>query len=225
MHNILPYLWYETIFWVSGPAMTLGFSLRTEGMRHVPETGPALLIANHQSFLDPDLVGIAARRHLCFLSRKTLFRNKLFAWLIRSLQAVPIDHKGIGIDGIRDILEQLDAGRAVLVFPEGERTHDGQITQLRPGVALLIKKAQSPVVPVGIAGAYEAWPRQRAFPIPAPLFLPEQRGTIAVSIGRPLDGRKLAELPREKLLAELFDELKLAHQKAERLRRGRQICI
>jgi len=219
MHDVLSYLWYESFFWVSGPAMTLGFSLRTEGMRHVPKSGPALFIANHQSYLDPDLVGIAARRHLCFLARKTLFQNKVFAWLIRTLEAIPIDQEGIGIDGIRDILEQLQAGRAVLVFPEGERTHDGQIQPLRPGVSLLIKKAQAPVVPVGIAGAYDAWPRWRPFPIPAPLFLPAQKSTIALSIRPSLDGRQLAELPREKLLAELFDELKKAHDQAERLRR------
>jgi 1-acyl-sn-glycerol-3-phosphate acyltransferase len=219
MHDALSYLWYESFFWVSGPAMTLGFSLRTEGMRHIPKSGPALLIANHQSYLDPDLVGIAARRHLCFLARKTLFQNKVFAWLIRTLEAIPIDQEGIGIDGIRDILEQLQAGRAVLVFPEGERTHDGQLQPLRPGVSLLIKKAQAPVVPVGIAGAYDAWPRWRPFPIPAPLFLPAQKSTIALSIRPPLDGRQLAELPREKLLADLFDELKKAHDQAERLRR------
>jgi len=91
MHDALSYLWYESFFWVSGPAMTLGFSLRTEGMRHVPKSGPALLIANHQSYFDPDLVGIAARRHLCFLARKTLFQNKVFAWAIRTLEAIPID--------------------------------------------------------------------------------------------------------------------------------------
>jgi 1-acyl-sn-glycerol-3-phosphate acyltransferase len=219
MEDPLSYLWYETCFWSSGAAMTLGFSLRTEGMRNVPPSGPALLIANHQSFLDPDLVGLAARRHLCYLARKSLFRNKLFIWLIRSFGAVPIDQEGIGIDGIRDILEQLQAGRAVLVFPEGNRTHDGQMQPLRPGVSLLIKKAQAPVVPVGIAGAYDAWPRWRPLPIPAPLFLPEQKGTIAVSIGRPLDGRQMADLPREKLLADLFDELQKAHVRAERLRK------
>ena len=218
VEDALSYLWYETFFWVSGAAMTLGFSLRTEGMRHIPRNGPALLIANHQSFLDPDLVGLAARRHLCYLARKTLFHNRIFAWMIRSLKAVPVDQQGIGIEGMRIILEQLRMGRAVLIFPEGQRTYDGSINPPRPGVALLIKKSQAPVVPVGIAGAYQAWPRHRLFPIPAPLFLPAQRGRIAVSIGRPLDGRRLAELPREQLLDELFQELKKVHDKAQRLR-------
>jgi 1-acyl-sn-glycerol-3-phosphate acyltransferase len=217
MEDTLAYLWYETFFWLSGATMTLGFSLRTEGMRHVPKSGPALLVANHQSFLDPDLVGLAARRHLCYLARKTLFRNRVFAWAIRSLRALPIDQKGIGIEGIRDILDQLQAGRAVLVFPEGERTHDGLIHPLRPGIALLIKRSKAPVVPIGIAGAYQAWPRHRAWPIPAPLFLPAQKGRIAVSIGRPLDGHRLAELPRERLLADLLQELQKAHAKADQL--------
>jgi 1-acyl-sn-glycerol-3-phosphate acyltransferase len=220
MEDSLSYLWYETCFWITGAAMTLGFSLRTEGMRNVPPTGPALLIANHQSFLDPDLVGIAARRHLCFLARKTLFRHKLLASLIGSLHAIPIDQEGTGIEGIRKILEQLEAGRAVLVFPEAHRTADGMIQPLRPGVALLIKKAKAPVVPVGIAGAHDAWPRHRPVPTPAPLFLPAMKGTIAVSIGKPLDGRQLAELPREKLLSDLFQELQQAHQKARRLRKS-----
>jgi 1-acyl-sn-glycerol-3-phosphate acyltransferase len=217
--DTLSYLWYETFFWVSGPAMTLAFSLRTEGMRNVPRNGPALLIANHQSYFDPDLVGLAARRHLCYLARKTLFRHRVFRWLIRSLRAIPIDQEGIGIEGIRDILEQLQRGRAVLIFPEGERTHDGLIHPLRPGIALLIKKAKAPVVPVGIAGAYEAWSRHRSFPIPAPLFLPAQKGTIAVSVGQPLDGRQLAELPRERILDQLFQELQKVHHKANRLRK------
>jgi 1-acyl-sn-glycerol-3-phosphate acyltransferase len=219
MDDLLSYLWYETIFWTSGPAFTLGFSLRTEGMRNVPQTGPALLIANHQCFLDPNLVGLAARRHLRYVARKSLFKNKLFSWLIRSLQAIPIDQEGIGLEEIRNILKHIQAGRAVLVFPEGQRTYDGQLQPLRPGVALLIKKAQAPVVPVGIAGAFEAWSRHRAFPIPAPLFLPAQNGRIAVSIGPTLDGRKLAEMPRQQVLDLLFQELQKAFEKASRLRR------
>ena len=74
-------------------------------------------------------------------------------------------------------------------------------------------------MPVGIAGAYDAWPRHRPLPIPAPLFLPAGRGTLAVAIGRPLDARRLVDLPRERLLETLLGEIRLAHARAERLRR------
>jgi 1-acyl-sn-glycerol-3-phosphate acyltransferase len=219
MKHWLSHLWYEANFWAYAAGMSLGFSIRTEGMRHVPKTGPALLVANHQSFFDPALVGLAARRHLCFLARKTLFRFRALAWFIGSLNAVPIDHEGIGVEGMRTILKQLQAGQAVVVFPEGTRSSDGRLQPIRPGILLLIKRAKAPVVPVGIAGAFEAWPRWRPLPMPAPLFLPAAKGALAVSIGRPLDGAKLAELPREQLLTTLFDELSAAHQRAKRLQR------
>jgi 1-acyl-sn-glycerol-3-phosphate acyltransferase len=215
----LSYAWYEANFWAYGSGLGLGFSIRTEGMKNVPKEGPALLIANHQSFFDPALVGVAARRHLCYLARKTLFRIPAFASYIRSVNAVPVDHEGIGVEGMKAVLQQLQAGRAVVVFPEGTRTSDGALQPIRPGVVLLIKRAKAPVVPVGIAGAFEAWPRCRPLPMPAPLFLPATKGTLAVSIGRPLDGGKLAQLPREQLLTTLFAELTRVHERAQRLKR------
>ena len=75
----LSQLWHATAFWVSGPAMTLLSSLRTEGSHHVPRTGPAILISNHQSVLDPLLMGLAARRQLWHLARHTLFHPPAFA--------------------------------------------------------------------------------------------------------------------------------------------------
>lgn len=213
------YLLYEATYVASMTALTLGFSLRLAGKRHMPRTGPALVIANHQSFLDPPLVGLAVRRHLTYLARKTLFRNRFFARVIRSHNAVPIDQEGVGKEGIRTVVEQLQAGKAVLVFPEGERTPDGAMHELRPGVHLLIKRTQAPIVPVGIAGAYDAWPRWRRYPVPAPLFLPARKGTIAVVVGRPVDSRRLAALPRAEALAELAAELHKAWTEAEKLRR------
>jgi 1-acyl-sn-glycerol-3-phosphate acyltransferase len=219
MPDWLSDLWYEGVRWFTVTGMTLAFSLRLDGMDHVPRTGPALLIANHQSFIDPILVGVAARRHLHYLARATLFRHRGLAQLMRSFNAVPIDQEGFARAGLQTILDQLQAGRAVLVFPEGERTHDGEVHPLQPGIHLLVKRGKAPVVPVGIAGAYDAWPRHRPLPIPAPLFLPAGRGTLAVAIGRPLDARRLVDLPRERLLETLLGEIRLAHARAERLRR------
>ncbi len=219
MSDWLSYLWYEGIYWVSMTVMTLGFSLRIEGRQRIPRRGPVLLIANHQSFVDPVLVGLAAPRPLCFLARKTLFRQPLFARLIRSLNAVPIDQEGLGKQGLQTIMEQLRAGRAVLVFPEGHRTADGAMQPLMPGIQLLIKRSQAPVVPVGIAGAFDAWPRWSPLPIPAPLFVPPGKGTMAVAVGRPIDAQRLLDLPREQFLDELAAELRKAQERAENLRR------
>jgi len=215
----LSYLWYELAFWTSFVGLFFGFSLRTRGRQNIPRTGPVLLIANHQSFLDPTSIGLASPRHLRFLARKTLFDNRFFGWLIGSLNAVPIDQEGVGKEGLKTILRQLEAGEPVLVFPEGGRSEDGRMTELRPGILLLIKRVKAPIVPVGIAGAHAAWPRSQALPIPAPLFLPATARTLAVSVGRPLDGAHYAKLPREQALAELFVELQREQENAERLRR------
>ncbi len=210
---------YEATYGLSSLTMTLGFSMRAAGSCHVPGTGPALLVANHQSFLDPLLVGLACRRQLCYLARQTLFHNPLFAWLIRGLNAVPIDQEGIGKEGIKTVLALLKAGRAVVVFPEGERTGNGAMQELRPGIQLLVKRTEAPVVPVGIAGSYHAWPRWRKYPLPAPLFLPASARTIAVAIGHPLDSSRLATLSRQQVLEALFRELQTVAARAEQLRR------
>lgn len=212
------YLLYEASSLALTAGLLLGFSLRTEGAKHVPACGPALFVANHQSFLDPVLVALATRRHLCYLARKSLFRIPAFAWLIRALKAVPVDQEGIGIEGLRTISARLQEGRAVVVFPEGHRSADGALQPLKPGVCLLLKKLQGPVIPVGIAGAYEAWPRRSPLPVPAPLFLPPSERTLAAAIGPPLDGRALAERPREEALAVLAGELQRMRARAERLR-------
>ncbi len=212
-------LWYNFCHVLQSHAFTLGFSLRTEGGSNVPRSGPALIVANHQSYLDPVAIGLASPRQLIYLARKTLFRNPIFSWLIRSLNAVPIDQEGVGKQGIRTILEQLQLGKAVVVFPEGERTFTGHMNPLKPGVHLLIKRTYAPIIPVGIAGAYDAWPRRRRLPTPAPLFWPAGKGTIAVSVGQPLDARRFAEMPRAQALHELFHEIDAMQRRAEKLRR------
>jgi 1-acyl-sn-glycerol-3-phosphate acyltransferase len=214
----MSHLVYETTYVLAAVSMTLGWSLRTLGRHHIPATGPALLIANHQSLLDPLLVGLATRRHLCYLARKTLFKQRLFTWLIRMLNAVPIDQEGVGKEGIKTILAQLQLGQAVVVFPEGHRTYDGAMQPLKAGVQLLIKRAQSPIVPVGIAGSYDAWSRNRKYPLPAPLFWPGCAGTLAVSVGKPVAARQLAELPRERLLSALYELIAIEQRRAEQLR-------
>lgn len=210
---------YESFRCITHPLFTLGFSLRYQRASFVPPRGPALIIANHQSYLDPPIIGLAFNRQLVYLARKSLFRNPFFRKLIEGLNAVPIDQEGIGKDGLKIILDQLALGKAVVVFPEGTRTPNGAIQPLRPGIHLLIKRTAAPIIPIGIAGAYDAWPIWRKYPIPSPLFLPSSPRTIGLAVGQPLDPRLYADMPRDQAMIALQDELNIVHQRAEKLRR------
>ncbi len=211
--------WYDCVFWSSFLGFTFGHSLRVIGRRNMPDTGPVLVIANHQSFFDPVLVGLASRRYLSYLARESLFKNRFFSGLIRSLDAVAIDNKGLGKEGLQATLGCLDRGKAVLVFPEGERTSDGSMEPFKPGISLLIKRVKAPIVPVGIAGAFHAWPRKQKTPSLAPLFLPAWDGTIAMSVGKPINPECFAKMQRDAIVQSMFEAVKKEWEKAIQLRR------
>ena len=203
-------------YWPSFGLATLGFGLRAVGREHVPATGPLLLVANHQSFLDPWLVGQSAPRRIRYLARDNLFKNRLFGGLIRAYGAVPID-RGFGKEGLQTVLTLLGQGNAVLVFAEGERSRTGELQPLKPGVALLLKKARCPVVPVGIAGAFETWPRSQKWPRPRPLIGPNPG--IALAFGPPIAAETLAASERGGTLTKLEAAIRAAMATAERARR------
>jgi 1-acyl-sn-glycerol-3-phosphate acyltransferase len=138
---------------------TMMFGLKVYNIGNVPPTGGLLMLSNHQSFADPVLVAVRLRRPVAFLARLTLFKNSAFRWLIRSLNAVPVN-KGAGDVGAMKLTISLaQSGWAVNIFPEGTRTIDGELQPIAKGAALVVKRARVPVVCCCIAGAYQAWPK------------------------------------------------------------------
>lgn len=210
--------WSDCVFWFAFLTLTFLYSVRVLGRRNMPAKGPLLIVSNHQSMLDPLVLGMAARRYLRYLARDSLFKNRIFAMLIRSVGAVPID-RDFGKAGLQKTLALLDAGWAVLVFPEGERTHDGEIEPFKAGISLLIKRVKAPILPMAIAGAFDAWPRGRALPRLAPLFLRSNPATLAVSIGKPLDPEQFLNLSRDEMLAKLHAAVAAELAKAKRIKR------
>jgi 1-acyl-sn-glycerol-3-phosphate acyltransferase len=216
--NLAGRLWYDFVFWSSFTYFTFGFSLRRSGWRNMPRTGPVLVLANHQSMFDPVLVGLSSRRYLAYLARSSLFAQPVLAPLIRSLNAIPID-RNMGKDGIQAVFDSLGKGRAVLMFPEGERTRTGAVQPLKAGVSLLIKRVTCPIVPVGIAGCFAAWSRFHTWPHPSPLVLPPGPSTIALAVGEPIDPARYKGKDRDWVVGDLHNELVKQHAAAEVLRR------
>jgi 1-acyl-sn-glycerol-3-phosphate acyltransferase len=216
--NLTGRLFYDFVYWSSFAFFGLGFSYRRRGWANIPVDGPVLVVSNHQSMFDPVLIGLASRRYLSFLARKNLFDQPVLAPAIRKLNAIPID-RGFGKDGIQAVLDALGRGRAVLIFPEGERTPTGEMQPLKPGVSLLIKRVSCPIVPVGIAGAFAAWSRHAKLPTPSPLFLHPGPSTIAVSVGPPIDPARYKGMDRDGMMTDLHREIALQFAEAERFRR------
>ena len=112
----------------------LAYGVRYSGRANIPKTGAVLVVSNHQSHLDPTLVGAGCDRRMNYLARETLFHFAPLRWLIRSLDAIPIDRDGLGLNGIKESLRRLKRGEMVLIFPEGTRTRDGDVAPFRPGL-------------------------------------------------------------------------------------------
>ncbi|TVQ55281.1 MAG: 1-acyl-sn-glycerol-3-phosphate acyltransferase [Phycisphaerales bacterium] len=188
------------------------YRIRLIGKEHIPETGPAIFIANHQSFLDPCIVGVLTMdRPFSSLARASLFRNPFFAWVIRQLGAVPIKQGRGDAGALRTALGELEAGRTVLLYPEGSRTPDGRVHEFQRGVLLLIKKAKAPIIPIALEGAHDVWPIGRS--------MPRLTGRLAVKADEPIDPETLmrehGDAPMEflrsridQMRAKLRDELR-----------------
>lgn len=138
------------------------FGLRVRGREHLIEGGPVLVAANHQSFLDPPLVGTLYATEMHYLARKTLFKGP-FKWLYSQWNSIPVDQEKPDMASLKTIIRLLKSGRRVLVFPEGARTEDGSLGSAQAGIGLIAVKAGVPIQPIRIRGAYEALPRGRAW--------------------------------------------------------------
>ncbi len=142
-----------------------------------PESGGVLYLSNHQSFLDPPLIGFALQRPMNFMARASLFSNPLFGKMISKLNAFPVKTGTSDIGAFKEALRRLKGGGQLALFPEGTRSTDARIGPFLPGAAMLAQRAAKWTVPVLIDGAAECWPRKRKLPLP---------GSIVVQYGQPI---------------------------------------
>jgi 1-acyl-sn-glycerol-3-phosphate acyltransferase len=135
------------------------WDLKVWHSEYVPAEGGALIVSNHQSFLDPVVIALRLYRPISYFARADLFDNPLFGWFIRSLNAFPVRRGEGDIGALREALRRLNEGHLLCFYPEGRRTRDGELSPIQKGIALVIRKAKVPVIPVVIEGAYQALPR------------------------------------------------------------------
>ena len=163
--------WLQILAWNAGRTVSrvlsvLMFRLHVGGQAGLPKKGGVLMVTNHQSFLDPWLIGIAPSRQVHYMARDTLFKGGFLHYLMELWNAFPVKRGAADLGAIRMAVDVLDRGYMLNIFPEGTRSEDGSIGAVAPGMVLILNRCKKdvPIVPVVIDGAYETWPRGRKIP-------------------------------------------------------------
>lgn len=167
--------------------------LHVEGEEQVPWTGPAILAANHVSFIDPIIVGVSVRRPVHFMAKEELFRFRPFGRFLRALQAFPVNRRRLDLQAMNQAISLLEQGQIVVIFPEGTRGDGMHLGAAKPGIGLIAARSGAPVIPVFHRGTERVLPRGAWFPRPH---------RITVKFGPPLRfGETLAGEEQEQFVA------------------------
>jgi 1-acyl-sn-glycerol-3-phosphate acyltransferase len=179
--------WVGTL--LAGLRPICSIELEISGLEHLPPKGAALLACQHQSEFDT-LVWTQLLQTPCFVMKQELTRTPLVGPMLVPAGMIPVDRAG-GAGALRRLLQDTmaarDAGRQIVIFPEGTRVAAGSRVALQPGVAAIAARLGLAVIPVATNSGLH-WPRSR---------LGLQPGPIRIAIGAPIP----PGLPREKLLA------------------------
>ncbi len=177
---------------------------RIRGKEHLPRRGPAILVANHASFLDPVFLYAIAPKKPRFIVWEAHYRLPVLGWLYRALDAIPADiwsatNTPIRPRAYREALGHLQAGGILAVFPEGGRTPDGRFLKWRVGAARLALATRAPLIPITFNGLYRIWPMHRSLP---------RRGRVDIIVHPPILPTAWLHLPRREAAVQLTRHLR-----------------
>lgn len=170
------------------------YRIEVVGADRLPATGPAVVAPNHESMLDPIILGAAISRELCFIAKAELWRSRLLAWMLDGLGAIPIERGHSDYLAAARVLQALAAGQAVVIFPQGAVRSD---REWKHGAAHAALMTGAPLVPVRLVGTARALSRGRiGFP------------RLRVIIGEPIE---VSQAPEDPITAaKLTERLRLA---------------
>jgi len=197
--NWLCLLWQRIGHFVSVGILSILYRVKIFGKENVPQDGPLLVVCNHQSFFDPMFSQTWVWRPFYFVPRHTLLQIPFWGRLIRSFFVIPIRPGQADVAAMKTIINYLKQGKAVCLYPEGTRTYDGRIGQVKPGFGLMSRRSGACVLPVVIDGMFEAWPRTQKYP---------RLGRVGVMYGKPFSAEQIKALGDEAFAEELTKTLR-----------------
>lgn len=194
-------MFYEISKAVLSPVLHGYFDIEATGVENVPEDGPAILAANHLSFLDSFFIPLVVDRRVTYVAKAEYFDHWYSRIFFKSWGQIPIKRDGgeASENALEAAVEVLDRGELFGIYPEGTRSPDGCLHKGHTGVARLALRSGAPVIPVGVAGTREVLPKGKKMP---------HRGTIEVRFGAPMEFSSRHQSKSERLvLRSVTDEV------------------
>ncbi len=176
------------------------------GIENLPENGGLIIASNHVSYLDPAVIAASLNRKVYFITKKEVFKNTFIGFILKNLNAFPVDRENVDILAFKKAINILREEKILGIFPEGTRSSDGELQELKLGTIKIAMKTGAPILPVGIIGTHKIYPRGIKFPI---LF----KHKIIVKYGTPQYLNKLKS--RDKVYQ--MEELNLLGEKIRKL--------
>jgi 1-acyl-sn-glycerol-3-phosphate acyltransferase len=187
------------------PLLKALYRIRVEGLENVPKRGPAILAANHLSFLDSFFIPLVVkRRKVTYLAKADYFKTWKTSWFFKSAGQISCERGGgdKSQQSLEIALDVLKEGKLLGIYPEGTRSPDGYLYRGRTGVARLALAAGVPVIPVGLVGTEKVMPKNKK--------LPRLWGRVEVKVrfGEPIDISRYAGQEKDRfVLRSLTDEI------------------
>jgi len=139
------------------------FRLEVEGKKNIPKEGAFILASNHISFLDPVAVGVACPRKLNYMARHDLFSHPAFGWLLYRVNSFPVKRESADLSALKEAMKRLKEGQGLLLFPEGGRRFEDEVSRPQAGIGFLAAKLNCPVIPTYVKDTGKALPRGAKF--------------------------------------------------------------
>lgn len=208
IYSLLPEFLMRFVIWL---AINVVYRLRPTGLENIPDNGPAIVVSNHVSFMDPIILGGSVARPMRFVMYYKIFQMPFLSFIFRTAKAIPIASKAEDEDLMNAAFEKVDAelaaGNIVCIFPEGGLTADGEIQRFRPGIEKIIARRPVPVIPVALGRMWGSWFSRRKQggirKIPGRLF-----ARVPIIVGEPVAPADVTAERLELLVRTLRGELR-----------------
>ena len=203
IYSLLPEFMMRFLAWI---LINVLYRIRVRGLENIPKKGPAVVVCNHVSYMDPVLLAGSIQRPMRFVMYYRIFRIPLLRFFFEHMRAIPIagamEDEQLMNEAFDRVDEELEAGNVVCIFPEGAITRDGKVQRFRPGIEKIIARRPVPVVPVALGRLWGSWFSRRTSgglrKIPGRLF-----ARVPITVGDPVPAQQVTAARLELLVRTL----------------------